>query len=247
MLSKSRVKYIQSLYHKKFRDGEGLFVIEGPKIVNEFLELAPALIQEVYAVQDWVENNASITNQNPTSLLQTVAVHELQKISSLSTPNQVLALVKKQPVEDFSSRGRISIMLDDIQDPGNMGTIIRTADWFGIRDIVCSRNCADIYNSKVVQSTMGSILRVNVIYCDLLEWYSGYNDIPIYAAVLGGQSIKQMGPLPPGIMLIGNESRGVSDTMLKVSKEKIMIPRIGEAESLNAAVATGILLWHFCS
>lgn len=245
MLSKSRVKYIQSLYHKKFRDQDGVFIIEGPKIVKEFLELAPSLIERVYAQQVWVDDNAAIAS-NFTQLTEIIEPHELEKISSLSTPNLVLAIVKKKPDTAFAGDDKLSIMLDDIQDPGNMGTIIRTADWFGINNIICSRNSADVYNPKVIQSTMGSILRVNVIYDDLQQWYTQHHQIPIYAAALGGKPLNGVALLPPGILLIGNESRGVSEPLLNISKEKIMIPRTGHAESLNAAVATGILLWHFC-
>ncbi|MBK7306623.1 MAG: RNA methyltransferase [Chitinophagaceae bacterium] len=135
-------------------------------------------------------------------------------------------------------------MLDTIQDPGNLGTIIRIADWFGIENIVCSTGCADMYNAKVVQSTMGSLGRVNVIYTDIVAWLKENNKIKIYSASLEGEDVKVVGKLKEGILIIGNEANGVSDEVMDLVNEKINIPRIGEAESLNAAVATGIILSH---
>lgn len=134
--------------------------------------------------------------------------------------------------------------LDAIQDPGNLGTIIRIADWFGIADIVCAAGTADIYNAKVVQSTMGSLGRVNVVYTDLPVWLQKNKQVKIYSASLDGKDVNEIGKLAEGIIVIGNEANGVSDEVLKFVDEKITIPKTGEAESLNAAVATGIILSH---
>lgn len=245
MLSKSRVKYIQSLYHKKFRDQEAVFIAEGPKIVKEFLAFSPQLLQSIYALPKWVENHASLLNSLPPDRVQILEEQELQKISLLTTPNMVLAIVKQIPPAPYLPTTGFSVMLDDIQDPGNMGTILRTCDWFGVKQLICSNSCVDVYNPKVIQSTMGSILRVNVLYEDLETWYPANQDIPLYAAALGGQSLKQLEIPPKAILLVGNESKGVSSNLLALCREKIMIPRIGSAESLNAAVAAGILLWQF--
>ncbi|MGN6438564.1 MAG: TrmH family RNA methyltransferase [Agriterribacter sp.] len=244
MLSKSRVKYIQSLYHKKFRDEAGVYIVEGPKVLAEFLHSAPATIQELYCVKTWLNNHQSILNTIKPESITVVEEHELQKISALSTPNQVLAIVVKNPLKSFLATDGITLMLDNIQDPGNMGTIVRIADWFGIKNIVCSEDCVDIYNPKVIQSTMGSILRVNTIYQDIEQTCRELTGVEIYAATLHGKSLYALPPATKGLLLIGNESKGIKQSLLNYCTTQITIPRIGEAESLNAAVATGILLSH---
>ncbi len=244
MLNKSKVKYIQSLYHKKFRDEEQLFVIEGPKIVGEFLEKYSNQVFEIYAVNKWLGSNTHHFQEIAAEKLVEVGDNDLKRISSLSTPNQVLALVRKksQPFPAIAN-DELALMLDDVQDPGNVGTIIRTADWFGINKILCSNGCADIYNSKVIQSTMGSIMRVDVLYTDLMEWYNHNNHLHFYGAALAGKSVYDL-VIQQGVLIIGNESKGIRESLLSVCKHKVTIPGTGEAESLNAAVATGILLSH---
>lgn len=235
MLSKNEIKDIQSLSHKKFRDESGLFIAEGPKIVEELIQLVPSQVEHVYATPEWeyeAPKDISVIN---------VTGKELERISQLQTPNKVLAVVKKFAASKVSPG--ITVYLDSIQDPGNMGTIIRTADWFGVQHIVCTGNCADIYNPKVVQSTMGSVARVNVFYDDGLEWLLSQNQ-NIYAAVLDGSPISQINKEKSCVIIIGNESRGISDAVLKYATKNITIPRKGSAESLNAAVATGIILSH---
>ena len=179
--------------------------------------------------------------------LETVEDFELGKISALSTPNQVLGIFKKIQQGSVNVAGQISLALDTIQDPGNLGTIIRIADWFGVINIICSENCVDIYNPKVVQSTMGSLGRVEVVYTNLFEFLNRNNSIPIYAAALNGKSVGELKELKEGILLIGNESKGISAEVMQMATEKITIPKYGMAESLNAAVATGIILSHLRS
>ncbi len=245
MLSKSRVKYIQSLYHKKLRDEEGCFVIEGPKITEEFLLQAPDDILALYAVKNWLSDNSILLSRVSSSVIFGIDPAGLEKISSRSTPNQVLAIVqKKKAGQDAAVPAGIFLMLDGIQDPGNFGTIVRIADWFGIGALLCSTGCADLYNPKVIQSTMGSILRVNVIYTDLAGWCKTNAGVDIYAATLHGKSIYHCSPLMHGAILMGNESKGVHPELLGFCKEQVTIPRAGRAESLNAAVATGIILSH---
>lgn len=246
VLSKSRVKYIQSLFHKKFRDLESRFVIEGPKIINEFLLKSPGSIYELYVTDEWSKNHEVSTYNILPAKVTVVSDDELKKISALPTPNQALAVVQKTGIEfPGIAPGENILMLDEIQDPGNMGTIIRIADWFGINKIVCSNNCADIYNAKVIQSTMGSILRVHVLYTDLVDFLKKHKHIPVYAATLNGKSIYNTAQFEGGIILMGNESKGIKPELLALSNSQITIPRIGEAESLNAAVATGIILSQF--
>jgi TrmH family RNA methyltransferase len=242
MLSKNESKYIQSLALKKGREGEGLFVAEGPKIVAELLQAAPHRIQRLYATAEWIDKNKALPASLP---VQAITGYELEKISQLQTPNEVVALVKQFESiipQNFSW----AVYLDGVQDPGNFGTIIRICDWFGVQHIVCSPGCADRYNPKVVQSTMASIARVNVFYDETESWLQQQH-IPLFAAALDGESLYKMSRVEKGILLIGNESKGLRPELLGRAHKKITIPRQGGAESLNAAVATGIILSHLAS
>jgi TrmH family RNA methyltransferase len=242
MLGKAKAKYIQSLGQKKHRDKEGLFIAEGPKIVSELLELIPVYITEIYAVKEWLNDNKDhLKKIEGTEITEA----ELEKISQLKTPNQVVAVIKKFDIEEnIAVKGKISLVLDTIQDPGNLGTIIRTADWFGVQQIICSKDCADVYNPKVVQATMGSIARVKVVYTDLEKWLNQQKDISIYATMLEGKDVTQMNTLKEGLIIIGNESKGIHEEIVTMATEKITIYSKGNAESLNAAVAVGIVLSH---
>ena len=240
MLNKSEIKDIASLAFKKQRDHTGLFVAEGPKIVTEFLHNIPGQIKKIYLTEEWGSNNESLLNNVAISV---VSQRELERITQLKAPNQVLALLKKkEQVEPFISN-EIALYLDTIQDPGNFGTIVRIADWFGLKNIVCSEGCADLYNAKVIQASMASISRINVWYDTNEEWLAKQK-VSILAATLNGKSIYNQQKIVEGILLIGNESRGVRQEFLQHSRTEITIPKIGTAESLNAAVATGILLSH---
>lgn len=243
MLVKQKAKYIQTLGQKKFREQEGVFIAEGPKLVKELLEENAAAIKEIYAVKDWIaENEKLLAKKEVTEITEP----ELEKISQLTTPNKVLAIVRQfENDADIDVKGRITLVLDGIQDPGNMGSILRIADWFGVEQIVCSNDSADIYNPKVVQATMGSIARVKVFYTDLERWLAEQKNTRIYATVLEGQDVTGMKKLNEGIIIIiGNESKGISEAVLKLANVKITIPKKGKAESLNAAVAAGIVLGY---
>lgn len=245
MLSKASVKYIQSLQHKKFRDETGCFVAEGPKVVRELIESRIFNCTGVYALQEWIDAENKSLFEPLDNKVFVITEPELKKISSLTTPNMVLAVFnQKKPEEKFSLKGNVTLVLDDIQDPGNLGTIIRTADWFGIKNIVCSFHTVDMYNFKVVQSTMSSLARVNMIYTDLENWLSENHTVKILAAVLDGKNLDEMKEMKECIVLIGNESKGLSEKLIDMADEKITIRRIGEAESLNAAVANAIILHH---
>ncbi len=236
MLSKNEVKYIQTLCHKKQRQESGLFIAEGVKLVNELMK-SKLTIKKLYATVDW-ESEVPYKAE-----LIRVTNDELQKISTLQTPNKVLALVE----EPFLPKLKISknnwvLALDDIQDPGNMGTLIRIADWFGVNSIVASNNSVDCFNNKVVQSTMGSIARISVYYVDLPAFLK-VTKLPIFGALLEGNSIYNIDiPKDGGILLIGNESKGIGPDCKQLITHPISIPKIGGAESLNAGVAAGILL-----
>lgn len=240
MLSKKEIKDIQSLHHKKFRQETGLFVAEGPKMVAELIQLVPGQVLKIYALQDWAsQNEANLAHMSVTIIDEKI----LEKISHLHTPNEVLALVKQFPYQVPSAEKDFCIYLDALQDPGNFGTIIRIADWFQIPHVVCSRGCADVYNPKVVQSTMASIARVNVYYDEEEQWLQQQN-APVYAAALNGSSVYECSATGNGVLIIGNESKGIRPAFMNRATEKITIPRKGGAESLNAAVATGIILSH---
>lgn len=241
MLVKSQVKYIQSLGHKKQRDEEGAFIAEGPKLINELLNAPHVPLINLFAVREWIEMNRSpITEKSMVELTES----ELERISFLTTPNQVMGIFKKPSFPEMKIEGKVTLVLDNIQDPGNLGTIVRIADWFGVEHIVCSEDSADVFNPKVVQATMGSISRVQVIYTSLPVFLSGHHNIPVYASGLDGMDIPSMKPIKEGIIVIGNESKGINSELLKMIENKITIPRKGKAESLNAAVAAGIILSH---
>jgi TrmH family RNA methyltransferase len=190
-------------------------------------------------LKEWIDEHENAVKGIDVS---EISEAELGKISQLATPNQVVAVVQKFAVPVTGAKNRITLVLDTLQDPGNLGTIIRIADWFGISHIVCSPGSADLYNPKVVQSTMGSLTRVNVLYTDLLTWLEKQQGVPVYAASLDGQDVSSMKKITEGILLIGNESKGISDELLNRADKKITITGKGRAESLNAAVATGIIL-----
>ena len=223
------------------RDQEGVFIAEGPKIINELLQANNITVRQLFALEDWIDQNTQVDKE----VIVALTPSELERISYLQTPNQVLGIFSK-PVfpTAISWNNSISLMLDTIQDPGNMGTILRCADWFGIRQIVCSPDSADLFNPKVVQSSMGSLSRVQVLYQELAAFLEEHNTVPVYAATLGGTNLYSLQGIESGIILIGNESKGINEDLLKKSRYRITIPRRGEAESLNAAVATGIILSH---
>ncbi len=241
MLSKSQIQLIQSLKQIKFRREHGLFVAEGPKIVEE-LPGSDIQVKAVYALEEWLEENQGKFEYIKAEINR-ITSKELERISNLSTPNKVLAVchIPERDTEEISDEDGSVIALDGIRDPGNLGTIIRTADWFGVRHIICSEDCVDVYNPKVVQATMGSISRVKVYYTDLDE-YLPESKLPVYATVMEGSSIWDAKP-GKGIYVIGNESKGIRAEVLRHATHKISIPSSeGGAESLNAAVATGLVL-----
>ncbi len=244
MLSKTYTKYIQSLHHKKFRDTENAFIAEGSKVVMELLQSSKIVCEHILAKAWWLNENESIIRNHYKGRLEIVEEFELEKISALNTPNQVLGIFKKVQQGSVNVAGQISLALDTIQDPGNLGTIIRIADWFGVTNIICSNNCADLYNPKVVQSTMGSFGRVEVVYTNLVEFLNRNLSLPCYAAALNGKLVSGFKGLKEGIILIGNESKGINPELMEMATDKITIPKFGMAESLNAAVATGIILSH---
>jgi TrmH family RNA methyltransferase len=239
MLSKAQIKYIQSLQHKKNRQKSGQFTAEGDKIVLELL--TGGLAREVYATDDWVDEQEALLAKFSGVRVTVVEPHVLKQLSALTTPNRAMALLDIPPATAAAPlAGTVALALESIQDPGNLGTIIRIADWFGISRVYCSPDCVDIYNPKTIQATMGSFARVQVVESDIVQLLQ-QSGVPGYAATLHGHNITEFEPIKEGILLIGNESRGLSQPVIAHSTHHITIPRLGGAESLNAAIATGII------
>jgi RNA methyltransferase, TrmH family len=243
MITKATVKYIQSLQHKKFRDEFNAFFAEGPKVVCELLTHHFFECEAIYCTQSGYNDLAKPLADAYVDKINIIESFELDKISALSVPNNILAVFyKKVNPQSINIANALTLMLDDIQDPGNLGTIIRIADWFGIATIFCSNATADCYNPKVVQSTMASLGRVNVVYDDLISVLQKAQNIKKYGAFLEGEDVKNIGKLKEGIVIIGNESKGISSAIKAIIDTKITIARVGDAESLNAAVAAGIIM-----
>ena len=243
MLSKNEIKYIQNLAHKKGRFENGQFLAEGPKIIGELLTEIPAEIVALYATEAWLKANENTLNGVAATRVEQF---ELEKISTLQTPQQVLAVVKTR-TEKFENfpEGQWLLMADGIQDPGNLGSMLRIADWFGITHLYCTPATVDIYNPKVVQAAMGSLWRVKVHVGPCEQWLQQAT-VPIYGAMLQGENIFSSIKWPPGLLIIGNEGRGIQPALLPFLTQQLTIPKTGHAESLNAAVATGILVAQLC-
>jgi RNA methyltransferase, TrmH family len=239
MLSKAQNKYIRSLSQQKYRKEHNVYVAEGDKIAREWLQ-SRERIQMIVAVGDWVQEYDWLIKQHKEASLHVVSDDELATISTMQTANKVLLVVQRSENQMITDDSGWQLALDDIQDPGNMGTIIRIADWFGISKVVCSANCVDAYSPKVVQSAMGGHLRVNVVTERLLSYLDNCG-MPIYAAALDGESVYEVQASNTGVLVIGNESKGISPEIMNIAKQKITIPRKGGAESLNAAISAGII------
>lgn len=246
MLSKTHAKYIQSFHHKKNRDQEGVFLAEGTRLVTDLLHSAVFPCLELWGLPDFIER---MDPRLRFGIPVTGEINELQlqQISLQQQPQEVLAVFKRVDGHDFDAANQISILLDEIQDPGNLGTIIRLADWFGIKNILCTTGTADCFNPKVIQSTMGSIARVNLFYCaHPEEWLHRQKGVPRLSAMLQGTPVQELSGIKQAILMIGNEGRGLRKELAGLADQEMTIPRKGGAESLNAAVATGIILSHLC-
>ena len=236
-LSKNKIKWIRSFHLKKNRDEANVFIVEGEKMIQELIENFPNSIDFLCVTKE--SDHFSKNN----SLVHAVATtEELKTISSMKNPNKSLAIVKKLDVKP--SKSSFKLVLDNIQDPGNMGTILRLADWFNVKEIICSKETVDIYNPKVVQASMGAIFRITVTYCDLENYLTNFSG-PIFGALLEGQNIYKQKLLPEGLLILGNEGNGISEKIKPFITDPITIPRFGKAESLNVSIATGILLSDF--
>lgn len=257
MISKAKIKFIHSLETKKGRRQEGCFVAEGPKVVGDMLTaFTPRML---VATEEWQLQNTVIA-QRYASILETVTAEELRKVSFLQHPQQVLAVLE-MPKDATSAKDNatlppchgLTLALDSVQDPGNLGTIIRIADWFGIENIVCSNETADAFNPKVVQATMGSLSRVNIYYTMLPKWLRSLKEgTAIYGTFLDGNDIHETSaPQGDAVIVMGNEGNGISHDVAECVNSRILIPNYPKgrptADSLNVAIATAITCYHMRS
>ena len=253
MISKNRLKYVRSLEMKKYRKAEGVFVAEGHKLVGDLLDVFEC--RYLAATSDWLSANAAwVERQRKRGVeVDEVTDEELRRASFQETPQQVLAVFKQLTYEvdvNEVARKQLCLVLDDVQNPGNLGTIVRLADWFGIEHIFCSKGCADIYNPKTVQATMGGIARVQVHEADLPELLSRLDkDIPVYGTFLDGENMYGKELENRGLIVMGNEGKGVSKEVEAFVTERLYIPNYPEgretSESLNVAIATAIVCAEF--
>jgi len=246
MLSKSAQKLIRSLELKKFRQETGLFIAEGTKLTTDLLDLLECKL--LVATEKWVDSNKDYCSKAKEVVTDDIEI--INKISLQKNPQGVLAVFKipEYNLEEIDINDKLSLALDNIQDPGNMGTIVRIADWFGIETIICSKETADAFNPKSVQASMGAIGRVKVIYTDLASFFSE-NKLPVYGTFLEGDTINNCELSNNGIILMGNEGKGISDILKPFVNRKIFIPDfpLGQtgSESLNVANATAIVCYEF--
>jgi RNA methyltransferase, TrmH family len=246
MISKAQIKFIRLLDQKKYRKKHLIFIAEGAKVAHEILN-SSLKVHKIYATANWISENRPLYEGNKDIEAEIVDEDELKKISGLTTPQQVLLLVgvpltSAKPVIESP----LALALDGIRDPGNLGTIIRICDWYGIPKLFCSEDCADAYNPKTIQASMGSIARVEVIYADLPELLHSNPGYMSYAAALDGSiDIHKTQINGKTLLVIGNEAHGISPAIQSLCSHTITIPRYGSAESLNASIATAILVDNF--
>lgn len=252
MLSKNQVKFVNALKQKKYREEQGLFIAEGAKIVPELLS-SEIKVKQVFATSGFLRANPIPAHVERYEIGES----ELERISALTKANEVLAVCEiPQPVLDVNVlKNKLTLVLDDIKDPGNLGTIIRIADWFGIENIICSSETVDAFNPKVVQATMGSISRIHIHYTGLVDFLSVQSaplEMKSYGALLEGEDIYTQELSAEGFIVIGNESKGISENVQQLISNRLSIPsfshyksRSGEAESLNAAIAASIICSEF--
>ncbi|MDE3743653.1 TrmH family RNA methyltransferase [Maribacter polysaccharolyticus] len=234
MVGKSQIKFIKSLQQKKYRNQHRMFVVEGIKTVQELLD-SSFEPHKVYAIAEGTITTDQID-------IELISEPDLLRMSSLKNPNKVLGVFKFPEIKTIKDQGWI-LALDDVRDPGNLGTIIRLCDWFGIKQLVCSENTVDCYNPKVLQATMGSITRVDIVYTDLIQFIKA-SSLPVYGTFMDGADVHTEKMPEKGILVMGNEANGISKAIENLVDQKISIPQFGsrETESLNVATATAIFL-----
>lgn len=251
MISNSKISFIKSLHSNKGRNESGLFIAEGTKIASELLKDKNFKIHSLYATKDFLDEKNIASNKTFEAF--EISDKELQKISLLTNPNKVLIVANKLKAKfDISTlKNELTIVLDNVQDPGNLGTIIRTMDWFVIKNLICSENTVDFYNPKVIQSTMGSFLRISTHYVNLenfIKDYASKFDYKIYGTLLEGNNIYNEKLVQEGLIVFGNESKGISANIEKLITNKVSIPNFSKSksiDSMNISIAAGIVFSEF--
>jgi RNA methyltransferase, TrmH family len=250
MISKAQASFIKSLHQKKYRYENQLFIAEGYKIVEELITAGYSIKTICIIDHQWNDFVAKHSKISKNTEILSLTSGELERISALSTASEILAVVHIPAshinvfIPDYY-HDHLALCLDEVKDPGNLGTIIRIADWFGLKRIICSIGTVELYNPKVIQSTMGSFTRVEVIYSNLHDFLEGMKNVKIYGALLDGRNIYQEQLSKKGLILMGSESHGISRELIKFITDPLTIPSFGGAESLNVAVATGIICSEF--
>ncbi len=243
MLSKNTVKFIKSLHQKKYRLESGKFFVEGEKSVVEVLQ-SSFTVDLLLVTQEFASKHATLLSGKAFEVLF-VTPNQLEQLGQYQSNDAALAVVQMKPNQAFlPEKGELILALDEVRDPGNLGTIIRIADWYGIKKLIFSSHTAEFYNPKVIQSSMGSFTRVQFYYGDLAQAFQEWK-LPVYGAFLEGESIHELTNPTPGVLLLGNESQGISKEVEKWVSSKITIPSFGKAESLNVAIATAIFCDNF--
>lgn len=242
MLTNAHQKYVLSLHQKKYRRLNNVFIVEGRKNVAELLS-SDLKIKQLFCTETFLQSNAESLKK---VALTVISEKELSKISTLKTCDHVLAVAEQRPNLPFTkNQNELVLVLDDVKDPGNFGTIIRLADWYGVEKIICSTNTVEFYNPKVIMATMGSFARIKIFVTDLPEYFAKNNPQNVYGAYLDGKSVYELQDVSGGYLIMGSESHGISDELAPYITDKVTIPRRGKAESLNVAISTAILLDNF--
>lgn len=239
-MNKNTIKFIKSLHLKKFRKEEGMFLVEGEKSIIELLN-SDFEIVNIYTTRDIFEKYREDFRKFD-AITDIVEEEDLTKASTLEFNDTGIAIVREKENKEFEIGNEVVVMLDEIRDPGNLGTIIRTSDWYGVNKIICSETTAEFYNPKVIAASMGSFTRVNIFYTDLKEYLEKNKNVKVLGALLDGSDAHTFSYPDSGILLMGNESNGIHPDLMHYITDKITIPRYGKAESLNVSMATGILL-----
>jgi TrmH family RNA methyltransferase len=246
MISKAQISFIKSIHQKKYRQEYQLFLAEGDKLVAEIIDSA-FTIDQIYCTENKVHWLSSLLSKVSKNIeIGLVSEAEMDRISMLKSASDVLAIVKMpknkpENLDMIDFDNQMTLVLDDIKDPGTLGTIIRIADWFGFKNMICSENCVELYNPKVVQATMGSIARVAVSIQHLPDLFANHTHLPVYGALLKGENIYQQQWQKGGFILMGSESQGISTNLIPFISNPITIPAFGGAESLNVAIATAVI------
>jgi RNA methyltransferase, TrmH family len=240
MISKNKLKFLKSLQIKKIRKEAGLFVVEGEKSVAELLH-SDYVIDSLFITETFFKTYSELLGEKKIAYILSTE-DELGKAGSFATNNAAVAVAGvKENIPLYLQKNEFGLILDNIKDPGNLGTIIRIADWYGIYKIICSEESAELYNPKVIASSMGSFTRIQLYYCDLHKYMNEIKEIPVYGATITGENIHQCNFKSPAFIIMGNESVGIRPEFKKNLNKEISIPRFGHAESLNVAIATAVI------